>query len=56
LISIGDEIISINGLLVKGKTRVEVAKLIQASEVKHKSNIQKQIFELAFLGSSDNSL
>jgi hypothetical protein len=33
LIWIGDEIVSINGISVKGHTKVEAAKLIQASEV-----------------------
>lgn len=30
---IGDEIVSVNGKTVKGRTKVEVAKLIQASKV-----------------------
>lgn len=33
LISIGDEIVSVNGKSVKGQTKVQVAKLIQACEV-----------------------
>jgi hypothetical protein len=33
LIWIGDEIVSINGISLKGQTKVEAAKLIQASEV-----------------------
>ena len=33
-VCIGDEIISVSGKSVKGRTKVEVAKLIQASKVK----------------------
>lgn len=32
-IRVGDEIVSVNGKTVKGRTKVEVAKLIQASKV-----------------------
>jgi PRKCA-binding protein len=34
----GDEIIGVNNKSVKGKTKVEVAKLIQASKVRRKNN------------------
>lgn len=31
----GDEIVGVNGISVKGKSKVEVAKMIQASKVDH---------------------
>jgi hypothetical protein len=40
LIYLGDEIVSVNGKSVKGRTKVEVAKLIQACKVKHFYHLQ----------------
>lgn len=31
----GDELVGVNGVSVKGKTKVEVAKMIQASKVRN---------------------
>ena len=53
---VGDEIISVNGKSVKGRTKVEVAKLIQASKVRGSSIEGVQRGCVLFIGRSSHSL
>jgi len=39
----GDELVGVNGVSVKGKTKVEVAKMIQASKVRNFLGVSEMI-------------
>jgi hypothetical protein len=45
----GDELVGVNGVSVKGKTKVEVAKMIQASKVRNIEYSQPDCLFLLFL-------